>query len=106
MRRATMENISNESLTKDEIIKLIDTELSFYSSKINSETLEVIKEKIKKKLLHEKERLVGAHTSIVLKENKSWIKERKSSENFDDYYYDRYEKLMTKKFDPKNNLSE
>lgn len=101
MHRSTMENISNESLTKDEIIKLIDTELSFYSSKINSETLEVIKEKIKKKLLHEKERLVGAHTSIVLKENKSWIKERKSSENFDDYYYDRYEKLMTKKFDPK-----
>lgn len=101
MRRATMENISNESLTKNEIINLIDTELSFYSSKIELETLEVFKEKIKKKLLHEKERLVGVHTSIVLKENKSWIKERKSSENFNDYYYDRYEKLLTKKFDPK-----
>lgn len=101
MRRATMENISNDSLTKDEIIKLIDTELSFYSSKIDQETLEVFKEKIKKKLLHEKERLVGVHTSIVLKENKSWIKDRKSSDSFNDYYYDRYEKLLSKKFDPK-----
>ena len=101
MRRATMENISNGSLTKNEIINLIDTELSFYSSKIELETLEVFKEKIKKILLHEKERLVGVHTSIVLKENKSWIKERKSSENFNDYYYDRYEKLLTKEFDPK-----
>ena len=62
MRRSSLENISNESLTKDEIIKLIDTELSFYSSKIDQETLEVFKEKIKKKLLHEKERLVGVHT--------------------------------------------
>lgn len=101
MRRASIESISNESLTKDEIIKLIDTELSFYASKIEPETLEVFKEKIKKKLLHEKERLVGVHTSIVLKENKSWIKDRKSSESFNDYYYDRYEKLLSKKFDPK-----
>ena len=98
LKRNTKEKFGT-SLSKEKIVKLVDSELDFYSEDLTEDEINIYKEKIQKILFHEKDRFIGSHTSIVLKENQDWIKDRKSNENFDDYYYDRYESYISKKFD-------
>ena len=98
--RSMNEKRKGRSLTKEELIDLIQDALLVGGEMAEDSEIDSIKESIQKILLQESTRYIGSHVSIVNKEVKDWIKSRKS-EDFESYYYDRYENYLLSKYPDK-----
>lgn len=95
--RSYNEKRKGRSLTKEELIKVIQDAFLAGGEIADDAEIDSIKDSIQKILLQESTRYIGSHVSIVNKEVKDWIKSRKS-EAFESYYYDRYENYLLQKY--------